>query len=514
MAAEDTTYSEQQNEAFCGIHALNMLFQERKVVWFPGCPIHLERDVLCALDETYETWIEERELQDHAMAEYILINNEIAKPVAGISASEKRLMEAAFRRAKLDEQKSTKLMRNTDTIEEDIKAAAFALDADEDTIEAWNETNAESLEMDEERVEIATAELESAEENPASALNAYAVEVAKRNLWWATYVLARRKAEWARFKMVRVGKRAEIILSESKKAEGKILNSTNPNVLFNVAAYCSDEWAAAQKEELLRTTLQDEVDRIVRQQSGPEPEAESEDYVGFMRERQEYVEAGVNPRNAKEVMTHLISMSNLELEADDACTIEMQGGDGNLPAALIEHILWPEFNYQIESVHCQSLDTGEWSAKVADLLTYRGMLGAIVNYEHPQVSNHYCAVIKFPNSSDPTKPYAIGDSILPAVTPPQSIINYYSLEEIMAQLLSLDPIHITCVFAQAATRADTKAVRRMVEAGEDILPEEDAAAAAAEEEAVAQANGGTQANGGSRKTRRASKARRNKSSRR
>jgi hypothetical protein len=520
---EGTTYSEIQREAFCGIHAMNMLFQERKVVWFPGCPIYLERDILCALDNAHDAWTKASELKDTAMAHYTIISGEITKAVPGSSLAEKKQINAAFKRAKLVDQKSIELMETTDAIEEDIKAAAFDLDADEDTIEMWSETNDEALEEDATRVKTATTELKGAKENQASsgsALNAYAVKVAERNLWWATFILERRKAEWARFKMVRVGKRAEIILSESKKGEGKVLDSTKANVLFNVAEYCSESWGDEQKDALLRNTLQEEVDRIVARQSGPEPEVGSPEYAGFMKERRQYTAVRVNATDSEAVMQHLITTSNIEANDSDLCTVEMQGADGNLPAALIEHILWPEFRYQHEAIHCQSLASDEWSASVKKFLDAHGALGAVVNYLHPQVSNHYCAVIKFPNSSDPTKPYAIGDSILES---PETIITYYSLDEIIAKLLTINPIHITCVFAQVEERADTEAVRRMIESGQDVESEEEASpvlAAAAGPEAAAAAGPEAApleaplATGGSRKTRRTSKPRRNKSNRR
>jgi len=44
-------YTEAQVEQFCGIHALNMLFQERKLVWFQEGPEYLYRSILSDTDE-------------------------------------------------------------------------------------------------------------------------------------------------------------------------------------------------------------------------------------------------------------------------------------------------------------------------------------------------------------------------------------------------------------------------------------------------------------------------------
>ena len=50
------SYEEAQQEQFCGIHALNMLFQERKLVWFKDCPELLYRELLDPVDEANEQY--------------------------------------------------------------------------------------------------------------------------------------------------------------------------------------------------------------------------------------------------------------------------------------------------------------------------------------------------------------------------------------------------------------------------------------------------------------------------
>ena len=54
-------YEEAQQEQFCGIHAVNMLFQERKLVWFKGCPELLYRELLGPIDEANEHYKMARE---------------------------------------------------------------------------------------------------------------------------------------------------------------------------------------------------------------------------------------------------------------------------------------------------------------------------------------------------------------------------------------------------------------------------------------------------------------------
>jgi hypothetical protein len=513
-----TTYFENQDEAFCGIHAINMLFQERKVVWFPGCPLYIRADRLDSVDLAYEAWTMARDIEDHDYAQYDKAAREIVKPIKSANAAEKKLLDAAFLKVRRADQVFQGLIAQTDEDENDVKMAALAYDATPETIAAWAAVDSASEAKDMARLEAAETELEAATAAAPSATAAYEVTVAQRNVWRCRYVLSRRRTSRARFEITQV----------ATSADAAAPDALNPAVLFNVASYCSGSWARDQKEIQIRISVQDEAERVVRFHTRAPPDEADESYPAFMANVVKYAAAGVNTRDVASVRQYMVEdaleQPDLVLE-EDMCTINEDGSDGNLPALLIEHIMWPQFKYQVIPIPCAHLPQVEWSATVRDHLQWGGILGLIVNYDHPQVKNHYCAVIKFPNPPDPAAPYAIGDSIF-VLFPPQTVITYYTLEGIMDRLLGMNIKHISSIFAQVPTRAITEAVSRMIAAGADVDPDPPAAdeAAAEQEEANENENANMAAaiaaslepptKGGSRKTRRASKARRNKSSRR
>ena len=598
-----TTYFENQDEAFCGIHAINMLFQERKVVWFPGCPQYIRKDRLDSVDVAYDAWTEARDIENRVFSHYIEANIETSKPIKSATRAEKKLLDDAFKQAKATDKGFETLMKKIAKDENAAKTAAFAYGATPENIAAW--LRLDSAHMDEYMEHLQAAELAAAaavKASPAAPANAaaakpsataatanaaaaakpsatsatanaaaakskaiaaYEVSVTQRNVWWWRFLLSKRRTERARFEMIKVGRSAEAMPPEPMPAEGMgaegmgaegmgaegmapeaipKMDATNSGVLFNIASYCSDSWSKDQKIIQIRISVKDEAERVVRFHTQPPPDEADESYDGFMRDVAKYGAAGVNITDLEAVTQYMIDEAMAEPDhalQEYMCKVEERGNDGDIPALLIEYIMWTQFNYQSVPIPCADLPPVEWSATVRNYIKVGGALGLIVNYIHPHVANHYCAVIKFPNPPDPATPYAIGDSIF-VLFPPQNVITYYTLDGVIDRLLDMDVRHITCVFAQVPSRALTVAVSRMIAADADIKleavghEEENAGYeeenAGYEEEAAHNSNDENAelkaalalslgqlpagSKGGSRKTRRALKPRRNKSNRR
>jgi hypothetical protein len=585
-----TTYFENQDEAFCGIHAINMLFQERKVVWFPGCPQYIRKDRLDSVDVVYDAWTQARDIENRDFSHYIEANIETVKPIKSANRAEKKLLDDAFKQAKAADKGFETLMKKIAKDENAAKTAAFAYGATPENIAAW--LTLDSAYMAEHTAHLQAAELAAAaalKASPAAppnaaaavtattstaaaaassgaaaassgaaaassgaaaatanaaatakskAIAAYEVSVTQRNVWWLRFLLSKRRTERARFEMIKVGRSAEAMPAEGMPK----MDATNSGVLFNIAAYCSDSWSKDQKIIQIRMSVKDEAERVVRFHTRPPPDEADESYDGFMRDVVKYGAAGVNITDLEAVTQYMTDEAMAEPDhalQEYMCKVEERGNDGDIPALLIEYIMWTQFNYQSVPIPCADLPPVEWSATVRNYIKVGGALGLIVNYIHPHVANHYCAVIKFPNPPDPATPYAIGDSIF-VLSPPQNVITYYTLDGLIDRLLGMNVRHITCVFAQVPSRALTVAVSRMIAADADIKPEaaghEEENAGYEEENAgyeeeAAQNNNDENANlkealalslgqlpagskGGSRKTRRASKPRRNKSNRR
>ena len=182
------------------------------------------------------------------------------------------------------------------------------------------------------------------------------------------------------------------------------------------------------------------------------------DWSGIRRYRQAYEEIRqLYPEGtpAAEIESHvrmqLEDPGAYEQEEDDLCT-----GSGNFPAEMLEDMSWSELKLTIASLSL---------AELPQYLNVPGCLGAVVNYFDPHIRNHYCAVIKYPDSPYPDRPYAIGESLK---NPP---IAYYSLDGLMRALRRLGggrgPVHITCILSQLPDAVQTVASTRMVAMGEE-----------------------------------------------
>jgi len=129
---------------------------------------------------------------------------------------------------------------------------------------------------------------------------------------------------------------------------------------------------------------------------------------------------------------------------------------GDFPAEMLEDLSWSELRLSIVALTL---------AELPEYLNTPGCLGAVVNYFDPHIRNHYCAVIKYPDSPYADRSYAIGESLN---DPP---ISYYSLEGLLHALRRLGrgrgPVHITCILSQLPDAVQTVASRRMVALGEE-----------------------------------------------
>jgi len=88
-------YTEKQVEQFCGLHAFNMLFQERKLVWIEGGPEYVLASGMGDVDASYEEYVEARHAFMTAQAHRDEKEREIRKLRAAKPDTEELKAEAA-----------------------------------------------------------------------------------------------------------------------------------------------------------------------------------------------------------------------------------------------------------------------------------------------------------------------------------------------------------------------------------------------------------------------------------
>jgi hypothetical protein len=167
-----------------------------------------------------------------------------------------------------------------------------------------------------------------------------------------------------------------------------------------------------------------------------------------------------NPGMNEETLSTVINATlededNFPIEPEDYCE-----DTGDFPAELLEDLSWRELDLRINDVQLINFPKE---------LNTPGCLGAVINYFDPSIQNHYCAVIKYPNSPYEDRPYAIGESLN---DPP---ITYYSFDGLMCALQRLGygegPMHITCIYADKTDSLTYEAVERMMALGEEWRPQ-------------------------------------------